>query len=207
MATIRNIIFDLGGVIINLAYRRTTDAFIALGVTDFDSIFSKAQQSGFFDAFDKGETSPAQFRDEIRKHVAHELSDAQIDAAWDAMLLDVPAERLQLLATLRKKYRTFLLSNTNETHVKNFSAELQRVHGSPDFSPWFEQCYYSCRVGMRKPDAEIFRFVLEQNRLRAEETLFIDDSIQHIRGAEKLGLQTAYLHNTDLLQLVAGLGL
>lgn len=189
---IRNIIFDLGGVIINLSYQRTREAFIALGVKDFDSIYSKAQQSGFFDAFDKGEITPSQFRNEIRKHVVHEITDAEIDAAWDAMLLDIPKEKLELLRLLQKKYRTFLLSNTNEIHIANFSAYLERSYGTPDFTPYFEKWYYSCRIGLRKPDAAAFRFVLQENNLRAEETLFIDDSEQHIRGARQLGMQTLF---------------
>lgn len=193
MQEIKNIVFDLGGVIINLDMLATHNAFIALGVADFDSIYSQANQSGIFDGFDKGKISPEEFRNELRKHIPRDVSDPEIDAAWDAMLLDVPKEKLDLLTQLGKKYRLFLLSNTNVIHVKNFSAALQRVYGTPDFSPYFEKWYYSCNIGMRKPDAEIFEFVLNDNNLKAEETLFIDDSIQHIRGAGKLGIQTLFL--------------
>jgi putative hydrolase of the HAD superfamily len=200
VAEIKNIIFDLGGVIINLAYERTRNAFIELGMKDFDSVYSKAQQSGFFDAFDKGELSPAEFRNKIRSHIAHEVSDAQIDAAWDAMLLDIPQEKLQLLSALKKKYRTFLLSNTNEIHITSFSAYLQRTYGTPDFTPYFDQWYYSCRIGMRKPDAEIFEFVLRENDLRAAETLFIDDSEQHIRSAKQLGIHTLFFDQNASLE-------
>lgn len=193
MQEIKNIIFDLGGVIINLDMAATRNAFVALGVVDFDSIYSQAAQSGIFDGFDRGKITPEEFRTELRKHIPHVVSDAEIDAAWDAMLLDVPKEKLDLLLRLKKKYRLFLLSNTNVLHVRNFSAELLRVHGTPDFSPYFEKWYYSCNIGMRKPDAEIFEFVLSENNLKAEETLFIDDSSQHIRGAATCGIKTAFL--------------
>ncbi len=202
MQEIKNIIFDLGGVIINLDMEATRKAFIELGVQDFDAIYSQANQSGVFDGFDKGKIAPAEFRTELRKHIPHPVSDVEIDAAWDAMLLDVPKEKLDLLTKLKTKYRLFLLSNTNVIHVKNFSAELQRVHGTPDFSPYFERWYYSCNIGMRKPDAEIFEFVLNENKLIAEETLFIDDSIQHIRGAAACGIKALQLADTSSLRLL-----
>jgi glucose-1-phosphatase len=129
------------------------------------------------------------------------VSDTQIDAAWDAMLLDIPGEKLALLNTLKKRYRTFLLSNTNEIHIANFSAYLYRTYGAPDFSPYFEKWYYSARIGMRKPDAEIFEFVLRENNLAAEETLFVDDSEQHIRTAMKLGIQAVLMDQNSSLHV------
>jgi FMN phosphatase YigB (HAD superfamily) len=205
---IKNIIFDLGGVIINLDMKATRDAFIALGAENFDTIYTQAGQTGIFDRFDKGEITPAEFRNELRKHIPRKVTDEEIDGAWDAMLLDVPKAKLELLSHLGKKYRLFLLSNTNVIHVKNFSAELQRVHGTPDFSPYFEKWYYSCNIGMRKPDAEIFEFVLNENHLKAEETLFIDDSVQHIQGASLLGIQTLLLgKHADLAEELTRLGL
>jgi putative hydrolase of the HAD superfamily len=128
----------------------------------------------------------------MRKHITNEVTDAQIDAAWNAMLLDVPAEKIELLRHMKSRYRTFLLSNTNRIHVECFSAELERVYGSKDFSPWMARCYYSCEIGMRKPNEEIFRFVLDENNLVAEETLFIDDSPQHISGAAACGIETLH---------------
>jgi len=192
MNRIKNIIFDLGGVIINLDPARTRSAFTQLGLTNFDALYSFAQQSGVFDLFDKGLLSNADFRNEMRKHIGNEVTDSQIDTAWNAMLLDVPSEKIELLRHMKSRYRTFLLSNTNRIHVECFSAELERVHGSIDFSPWMECCYYSCEIGMRKPDEEIFRFVLNENNLLAEETLFIDDSPQHIKGAAKCNIETLH---------------
>jgi putative hydrolase of the HAD superfamily len=200
MHDIKNIIFDLGGVIINLDYNKTKNAFVALGLSNFDTIYSQSQQNGFFDAFDKGQLSPEEFRAEIRKHLSVDKSNDEIDAAWDAMLLDVPKEKLDLLNSLKKTYRTYLLSNTNTIHVKNFSAALKKIYRVSDFSGYFEKCYYSCDIGMRKPDSEIFEFVLNENGLRAEETLFIDDSIQHIEGATRCGLQTIHHQQSESLE-------
>jgi glucose-1-phosphatase len=191
--TIRNIIFDLGGVLLNLDYALTSKAFLALGMRDFDANFTQAQQVGWFDAFDKGSISPDEFRRFLRPHLPINTTDEAIDEAWNAMLLNLPIERLDLLRALGKRYRIFLLSNTNEIHVAAFSAYLQTTYGIPDFSDYFERWYYSCRIGMRKPDAEIFQYVLSENKLLAAETLFIDDSKQHIKGAMHVGLHTLFM--------------
>lgn len=190
---IRNIIFDLGGVIINLDMPATARAFRALGMTDFDTHYTQAKQSGLFDAFDKGEISPQAFRDGLKPHLPANTSDAQINEAWNAMLLDIPVKRLEELSELKKKYRLFLLSNTNEIHVTAFSAYMQRSFGFSDFSDYFESAYYSCRIGKRKPDTEIFDFVLNENKLIASETIFIDDSVQHVEGARLTGIRAELL--------------
>ena len=205
---IRNIIFDLGGVIINLDMPATARAFRALGMTDFDLHYTQAKQSGLFDAFDKGEITPQDFRDGLKPYLPAQTTDAAIDEAWNAMLLDIPAKRLEALSGLKKKYRLFLLSNTNEIHVTAFSAYMQRCFGFADFSGYFEKAYYSCRIGKRKPDKEIFDFVLNENQLIASETLFIDDSAQHLEGARLSGIRAELLKTgtefTDLL-IAAGL--
>jgi putative hydrolase of the HAD superfamily len=190
---IRNIIFDLGGVIINLDMQATAKAFRALGMADFDRHFTQAKQSGLFDEFDRGKISPQEFRNGLKPFLPAGTSDEAIDKAWNAMLLDVPEYRLEALLKLKGKYRTFLLSNTNEIHVGAFSAALRQAYGFADFSGFFERWYYSCRMGKRKPDEEIFRQVLLENGLDANETLFIDDSIQHVEGARKTGIRAEWL--------------
>ncbi len=196
------VIFDLGGVLLNLDTAATGNAFRALGMTDFDAHYTQAKQNGLFDAFDKGEISPQEFRNALKKHLPPGTSDEAIDKAWNAMLLDLPVERLQLLEQLRGKYRLFLLSNTNEIHVTAFSGYLQRTFGFSDFSNYFERWYYSCRIGKRKPDAEAFFHVLEENGLNAEETIFIDDSPQHVEGALKLGIHAKLLRVNEGEELV-----
>lgn len=190
---IRTLIFDLGGVLLNLDYERTANAFRQLGLQHFDDIYTQKQQLGLFDAFDKGMLSPQAFREALRQHFPSPVSDAEIDTAWNAMLLDLPIERLDLLIELRQHYQLLLLSNTNEIHVTAFSAYLQQAHGFSDFSSHFDKWYYSCRMGMRKPDAEIFQRVLTENNLAAADTLFIDDSIQHVEGAMQVGIKSIWL--------------
>ena len=194
-ASIKNIIFDFGGVILNIDYKLTENAFAKLGLSEFDTIYSQATQKELFDVFEKGLISSADFRREIKKFINESVSDLHIDEAWNAMLLDLPEERIQLLSKLKKIYRIFLLSNTNEIHFKTFSAYMQNKFNKDIFSDLFDKAYFSHKVKMRKPEAEIFELVLKENNLRKDETLFIDDSIQHIEGAKKIGLKTIFLQN------------
>jgi len=202
----QNIIFDLGGVIINLDYQKTAAAFRNLGASAFEEIYSHKKQQSLFDDFEKGTLSNAQFRDEIRKYLIIKTSDDVIDAAWNAMLLDVPKYRLDAIESLKPDYRIFLLSNTNKIHVNAFTQGLHQSYGSNPFEQLFEKVYYSCLMNMRKPDKEIFDFVLRENNLQPEDTLFIDDSPQHIEGARKSGI-TAHLleKNVDVVDLLINL--
>jgi FMN phosphatase YigB (HAD superfamily) len=196
------IVFDLGGVLMNLSYRKTADAFKALGLDDFDAIYSQAKQTGIFDAFETGKISPAIFRLKLRDWLGAEIRDEEIDFAWNAMLLGMPAQRIELLASLKTRYRIFLLSNTNEIHLDAVFSMMQKDHGFADLGHVMEKQYYSCRMGMRKPDAEIFQYVLNEQGLKASEVLFIDDSIQHTAGAGSIGILTHHLkEGEDLSKL------
>lgn len=185
---IKNIIFDLGGVLLNINYHLTIDAFKKLGVRNFDAFFTQARQTQLFDRLDKGEVSPEDFREELREISNLPLKDNEIDKAWNAMLLDFPKKKIQLLQQVQKNYRTFLLSNTNAIHYPAYTRTLKRVHDIDSLKDLFEQQYLSHEVGMRKPDTEIYKHVLDQNQLEAEETLFFDDTLQHVEGAGKAGL-------------------
>ncbi len=189
---IKNIIFDLGGVLLNISYQVTINGFKKLGVKDFDSFYNQAAQMNLFDQFDKGEISPQGFRDELKRISGLPLSDDQIDRAWNAMLLDFPTKHAGLLKGVRKNYRTFLLSNTNAIHYPVFMDYLgqNQING---FDALFEKCYLSYEIGMRKPDRAIFEHVINDSNLDANETLFIDDSIQHVKGACGAGLRAVHL--------------
>lgn len=164
-ASIKNIIFDFGGVILNIDYKLTEQAFAKLGLKDFDRIYSQATQEELFDVFEKGFISPADFRKGIRKFIHDDVSDSQIDEAWNSMLLDLPIERVRLLDKLKTKYRIFLLSNTNQIHCDTFSANMQKQLSRDIFSDVFEKAYFSHKVKMRKPNEEIFELVLKENNL------------------------------------------
>ncbi|HSI89460.1 MAG TPA: HAD family phosphatase [Adhaeribacter sp.] len=191
--SIRNIIFDLGGVIINIDYQKTIDAFKKLSAEGNTIEFNQKAQSGLFDDYETGRISDDEFRKQLRQHYQVHGSDEQIDAAWNAMLFDIPKERIELLRNLGAKYRIFLLSNTNAIHMAAFNQIVKTSHGIPSLDSLFEKPYYSHLVGQRKPDAAIFHQILAENNLRADETLFIDDSIQHIESARKCGLHTLHL--------------
>ncbi|MBL7890626.1 MAG: HAD family phosphatase [Bacteroidia bacterium] len=191
----KNIIFDLGGVILNIDYDLSVQAFRKLGLDNFQEHFSQAQQKHLFDQYEKGLITSDEFRAELLKHFDETVSVADIDNAWNALLLDLPKERLDVLLSAKSNYRTFLLSNTNEIHINEFNRYLKREFDLNSLKSFFEKAYLSYEIGMRKPDKEIFQFVLDQNGLLPEETLFIDDSKQHIDSAQKLGINTYWLTN------------
>ena len=203
------IILDLGGVLIDVDYTASARAFAQLGFSGFDELYSKSKQDGLFDRFETGAISPAQFRDRIRDLSELDLSDAQIDACWNAMLGSIPQERIALVKRLRERYKVLLLSNTNAIHVPAFEAIVAKENGITDFKGLFDGAYFSCELGMRKPNADIFHYVLAKNDAAADRTLFIDDSIQHVEGARKAGLHAEHLDlgKEDLLGLVKRLGL
>lgn len=190
---IEAIIFDLGGVILNLDYHLTIKAFEKLGLENSSKLFSQKTQSGFFDDFEIGKISAKDFRTEIRKVLNKVVSDIEIDSAWNAMLLDFPTNRFNLLKQLSSTRRVFLLSNTNEIHMAWFKNYVNSLFGEKVFFDLFEVAYLSNEMGMRKPNIEIFEFVIIQNKLDPKTTLFIDDSKQHLVGAKNAGLQTHWL--------------
>jgi len=192
MKGIKNIIFDLGGVIINLDQQRTLNEFNKLSNVPFETIYNASDQKELFDEFDKGNITTEIFFEKLKFEIRYNGSQEELLNAWNAMLLDIPEHRLDLLVRAKQNYTTFLLSNTCEPHIAFFERELYNEYGVKNFEDYFDKVYYSCRIGLRKPDPKIFRNVLTQNNLNPKETVFIDDSIQHVKGAGECGLN-AYL--------------
>ncbi|WP_026463818.1 HAD family hydrolase [Adhaeribacter aquaticus] len=190
---IKNIIFDLGGVIINIKIQQSLDAFQKLSKSGKIIEFTQAKQSKLFDDYETGRIGDDEFRAGLRQLYDIEATDEQIDEAWNALLLDIPQERIALLQELGKKYRLFLLSNTNAIHLVAFSKIVTDNFTIPSLDSLFEKAYYSHLIGQRKPDAIVFEQILAQHNLERSETLFIDDSIQHIESANKVGLKTIFL--------------
>ena len=191
---IRNIIFDLGGVLLDINYTRTERAFIDLGCKDFHAIYSQARQTALFDDFERGKITETAFFEELKvlsglKHISHQ----KLKTAWNAMLIGFPEESYKLLKNLKTKYRIFLLSNNNETHVKFYEKMIEKVCPVKEFENLFENFHYSYRMGLKKPDAACFLHVLTENNLNAAETIFIDDTIQHVEGAAKTGIKAYWL--------------
>lgn len=201
MPVIKNIIFDFGAIIFDIKHSLTIDAFKKLGIPDVEGIFGHLKQSNLFDDFETGKISTAEFRDGLRKLAGKELSDAQIDDAWNALLIGIPAGKLELLTQLKNRYSTFLLSNTNELHYNWIFNYLKKdLNTGPMMANYFIKEYYSHLVKLRKPNVDIFEFVLNNHQLIPEETLFIDDTPQHVATAAKLGMQTIHLLSIDSLE-------
>ena len=204
MKGIQNVIFDLGGVIINLDVNRTISEFNKISLIPFENIYTQARQDELFSLLDKGKISTSDFLTDLKKQIRYNGPEEDLLKAWNAMLLDVPEERLDVLVEMKHIYNTYLLSNTCEPHIEAFEQELENEHGIKNFDDYFDKVYYSCRVGMRKPDKEIFELVLRENNLKPEETVFIDDSPQHVKGAGECGINAFLLQKNmsvkDLLK-------
>lgn len=196
------IIFDLGGVVLPIDYNKTAHAFKALGLSNFDEIYSQAAQTGLFNRFEIGEISSQHFVNQLLNYLPLNTSANKVVEAWNAMLLDFPKENLDFLLELKKHKRIFLFSNTNEIHIQAFQRKLKQLTGESNLNPYFEKCYYSSEIGKRKPNPESFEYICKENALNPEKTLFIDDSIQHLEGAKKIGLNTHHFQAGELLQNV-----
>ena len=190
MDNIKNIILDLGGVLINLDYDKLNKSLSSLGLSN---AFSKAKQIELFDKLEEGKISDKNFLREFNELAKANHNHQAIINAWNSILLDFPQERLRLLRLLAKKYRMFLFSNTNSIHINEVYNILKRDCGVNDLNQYFERIYLSNEFGLRKPKPEGFKLILEDNQLNANETLFIDDSPQHIEGAKKVGLNAKWL--------------
>jgi glucose-1-phosphatase len=196
---IKNIIFDLGGVIINLSTQTTVTHFAKLGGISEEEVNNRMMQSSEFHDYEKGLISDIRFREIVRKMLKVNAADEEIDRCWNAMLLDIPTERIQLLERLRNNYRIFLLSNTNEIHLNCFNGIVHDLTGKPSLDHFFEKAYYSHRMKMRKPDQEIYETVLKENDLNPHHTIFLDDNLSNLKGAELCGIKTFHVQRPDLI--------
>ncbi|HEX8329737.1 MAG TPA: HAD family phosphatase [Hymenobacter sp.] len=190
-----HLLFDFGGVIIDLDYEATPAAMRRLSRAGRNIAFTQAQQSELFDRFETGHLSAAEFRAGLREAYDLDATDAEIDAAWHAILLDVPAERLALIGQLRQQgHQTALLSNTNTLHIAEINRRLATQYGfKHGIADVLDRVFYSQEVGLRKPGEEIFRHALAEMNWQPEDVLFIEDSPQHVATARRLGLRVLHL--------------
>lgn len=193
MQPIKNIIFDLGGVFMNLDYKKMEQVFIDLGIVNFSELFTQHHSSPLFADLETGKIPDREFYDGLRKLSGVNLSNEQIRNAWNAVLLDFPVERLDWLNKTRKKYNVYLFSNTNQIHYDAFIKTFTKQTGIADFNQYFIKAYYSHELGLRKPDEESYQKIIEEQKLNPAETLFIDDTLINIESAAETGLQTLHL--------------
>jgi putative hydrolase of the HAD superfamily len=193
------IIFDLGGVIINLDYKLTIEAFKNLGLANFDEMYTQAKQSNLFDDFETGKISSQHFINSLLPYLPSGVSANKVVHAWNAMILDFPKERLDLLDKLKSDYRIFLLSNTNDIHLQAVKRSLTNTTDRK-LESYFEKVYLSHEVKLRKPHKEIFELVCKEQNLDPSRTLFIDDTIGHIDGSIKIGLKGLHLKGDNSIE-------
>ncbi|MEI9919770.1 MAG: HAD family phosphatase [Bacteroidota bacterium] len=196
---IKNIIFDLGGVILNLSVESTMKEFAALSGHPVDKVIELCNSRPEFPQYEKGEISNDAFRKILREIFGINHTDVEIDAGWNSMLGEIPKERIELLKELKSKYKTFLLSNTNAIHLDFFTGMVNKDHNLESLDPLFHKAYYSHLINMRKPEPAIYEFVLRENGLKAEETIFLDDNLSNLKGAASIGIQTFHVTHPDLI--------
>ncbi len=200
MKNFKNILFDLGGVFLDINYRLTEEAFIDLGIIDFDQRFNQQFSNTLFEDLETGKVDSETFYHRFRTETGTILSDEAIKRAWNALLLDFPAARLQWLEEIGKKYPVYLYSNTNIIHYQCFMKMFEEKFEGKNLNTYFRTAYYSHELGLRKPYPASYTKIMELEDLRPWETLFIDDTLKNITGAKEAGLQTLWLQPGMVLQ-------
>lgn len=194
---INTLIFDLGGVIIDLHIDRTIAEFGRLSNRPGDEIEHSYGKPEFFNEFEKGLINPAEYRANLREYLKSTASDNDLDTAWNAMLGKINPLRIEKLQELKKSHQLILLSNTNAIHVPVFTGILKNTSGISSLSALFDKVYFSHEINLRKPDEEIFQFVIDENSLHPAETLFLDDTLENLKGAQNLGINTMRVTHPD----------
>lgn len=194
---IKNIIFDLGGVLLNINPLLSLLELEKTSGINKDELLVKLVEDQIFEKFDTGRLTPAQFRRGLCRIMNTNVSDSEIDRIWNKLLLDFPAPRVEMLQQLRKNYRVFLLSNTNSIHFDYYTQEFYERYGI-HFTDLFDRVFVSHEIGIHKPDAGIYTYVLGNTDIIASETVFFDDSLANIQAAELLGIRGIHISGKDV---------
>ncbi|KAF9906269.1 hypothetical protein EC991_000832 [Linnemannia zychae] len=200
--SLKALIFDLGNVLLRLNQSATAEGFKSLGATNFPTLAQHHTSQTIVDV-ETGKITPQEFRSTVRSSIGlpESVTDDQFDVAWNAMLLDFPKGRLELMNTLRKDYgyKVFLLSNTNAIHIEYIDRVCLKDYKEASLDPFFDKVYYSHGIGYRKPSKEAFEHILKDQGLQAGECLFLDDMPENVEAAKACGLQAAQVDaETDL---------
>ncbi len=193
MTQFKNLIFDIGDVIVDIDYLVTIAEFQKLALIDFSEIVSYSRQHHVFDAFEKGQITAQEFRDQLRPFLKSDVKDEEINNAWN------PPAKIELLKSLKTRYRTFALSNINEIHIRSLNKAAGQLFGVNAFADFFHRAYYSSEMGCRKPEAKIYEMVLKDGQLNPAETFFVDDKEENIQAANALGIRAFQLKERDKL--------
>ncbi len=193
MYSFKNILFDLGAVLININPENAQKYFSSLGIDDYDFHFKKLTEKNIFNDLETGKISPDQFLNSIKVQLQGAASEIEIQNAWNAILMDFRAESMKHVSLLSQRYNVYLLSNTNAIHLNKINQILFKQLGISLLDNYFKKAYYSQLIGLRKPEAEIYQYVLKDAGISAQETFFIDDLPVNIESAQKLGFKTHLL--------------
>ena len=203
MENIKNLIFDLGNVILNIDTKLSEKAFAQYGMNDFEKLYTLASQNELFDRLEVGSITENEFYDELRRVTGCKLDDKTLEQCWDALIMDFPSARIDMLKRLKNegKYRTFILSNTNIIHYRFYTALLMRTRGVDGLESLVEHAYFSHEIGLKKPNRDIFDYVVTNSHIKPEESIFIDDNEANIKAANALGFNTIFLKDNDMENL------
>ncbi len=190
---LKTIIFDFGGVILDIDPQLTINHFEKLGMADSSRFLEQEFIDNVIRKFEKGILTPEAFRDKVRDYAGMDFTDQEIDDAWNALLFDIPAERIKVVEEVKKNYKILLLSNSNEIHYDLYIRDLQLRFGYREFDELFDKAYFSFDLHLLKPEKDIYEFVMYQHKLVPQETLLIDDRLDNIEAAASLGWKTYQL--------------
>ncbi|MEA3448035.1 MAG: HAD family phosphatase [Bacteroidota bacterium] len=191
----KNIVFDLGRVLLPIDFDAPVNAFTKIGLKDFDTMYHQTLQTDLFNLLETGKISEAYFRDEMRRISGIPWTDKQIDEAWNTIILEFRPATIEMLKKLSKSCRLFLLSNTNSIHFRSYNQQIKQRFCRDGLSAFFERMFLSHQMGVRKPDSEIFFLMQKQTEVVPAQTLFIDDNAENIKTAQSLGYHTLHLRD------------
>ena len=200
MKPFKNLVFDIGNVIIDIDYSLPQAEFQKLATVDFTGKISYSHQVKVFDLFEMGAISSAQFRTELRKFLKPDVTDAEIDYAWNCMITAYPKHKFTLLKNLMPNYQTYFLSNINEIHIDLIDSEVQKQFGATSMAEYVHVAYYSNLIKLRKPAIEIYNYLLQKEQINPAETFFVDDKLENIEAAKQAGIQAYHLADRDKLE-------
>ncbi len=190
--SLKNILFDMGGVIVDLNISATLEAFYNMGFPAELLNYPVNYNTDIFYKYETGKITTGEFRDAMRKATGVDFEDKTFDDAWKSMLVDIPTHRIELIKKLADKYDLYILSNTSELHTPVFE-NLFLQNAGISMRKLFKQRFYSNEIGHYKPDDSSYRYVLEHANIQAGETLFLDDNIQNIKAAQAVGFNAIHI--------------
>ena len=199
-AKIKNIIFDLGGVILDIDESIVYKELEKMGISTLELAHSKEFME-IMSRFDTGIYTAPTFRKKTKALLGLEkMTDQKFDAIWNSTLLDIPRERIEAIEKVKKHYKIFLMSNSNVIHYDLYIRDLQLRFGYNEFDELFNKSYFSFAEHLEKPDPRFFELILDHEGLLPEETLFIDDSKKNIEAAQALGIHTYNIRRDELVR-------